>query len=90
MSHVQIVKMDEGGVNTRILAKKTKADFRRIEAASLKMRVCFASAEGKCFFVRLFSTLQLNTHFISVIARTRLDYEDVAKAEKPYARRWML
>jgi hypothetical protein len=81
MSDIQIVKMDEGGVNARILAKETKADFRRIEAASLKMRVCFTSADGKRFFVRLFSTLQLNTHFISVIARTRLDHDDVAKIE---------
>jgi len=81
MSDIQIVKMDEGGVNARILAKETKADFRRIEAASLKLRACFTSAEGKRFFVRLFSTLQLNTHFISVIARTRLDHEDVTKVE---------
>ena len=81
MSDIQMVKMDEGGVNARILAKETKADFRRIEAASLKMRACFTSAEGKRFFVRLFSTLQLNTHFISVIARTRLDHDDVAKVE---------
>ncbi len=81
MSDIQIVKMDEGGVNARILAKETKADFRRIEAASLKMQARFTSAEGKRFFVRLFSTLQLNTHFISVIARTRLDHEDVAKVE---------
>ncbi len=81
MVDVQIVKMDEGGVNARILAKETKADFRRIEAASLKMRARFTSAEGKRFFVRLFSTLQLNTHFISVIARTRLDHNDVAKVE---------
>lgn len=81
MSDVQIVKMDEGGVNARILAKETKADFRRIEAASLKMSARFTSAEGKRFFVRLFSTLQLNTHFISVIARTRLDHDDVAKVE---------
>jgi len=81
MSDIQIVKMDEGGVNARILAKETKADFRRIEAASLKMQARFTSAEGKRFFVRLFSTLQLNTHFISVIARTRLDHDDVAKVE---------
>lgn len=78
---VQIVKMDQGGVNERILAKETKADFRRIEAASIKMPARFTSAEGKRFFVRLFSTLQLNAHFISVIARTRLDHEDIAKVE---------
>ena len=81
MSDTQIVKMDQGGVNARILAKETKADFRRIEAASVKMPARFTSAEGKRFFVRLFNTLQLNTHFISVIARTRLDHEDIAKVE---------
>ncbi|NTV70034.1 MAG: DUF1845 family protein [Azonexaceae bacterium] len=81
MSEIQIVKVDEGGVNARILAKEAKADFRRVEAASLKMPTRFASAEGKRFFARLFNTLQLNTHFISVIARTRLDHDDVAKIE---------
>ena len=81
MSESQIVKVDQGGVNARILAKEAKADFRRVEAASLKMPTRFTSAEGKRFFARLFNTLQLNTHFISVIARTRLDHEDVAKIE---------
>jgi len=75
------VKVDQGGVNARILAKEAKADFRRVEAASLKMPTRFTSAEGKRFFARLFNTLQLNTHFISVIARTRLDHEDVTKIE---------
>ncbi len=81
MPEIQIVKVDEGGVNARILAKEAKADFRRVEAASLKMPTRFTSAEGKRFFARLFNTLQLNTHFISVIARTRLDHEIVAKIE---------
>lgn len=77
----QIVKTDEGAVNARILAREAKADFRRIEAASIKMVTRLASAEGKRLFVRFFSTLQLNTHFISVLARTRLDSDDVAKVE---------
>ena len=68
MSDIEIVKMDQGGVNARILAKETKTDFRRIEAASLKMPTRFTSAEGKRFFVRLFNTQQLNAHFISAIA----------------------
>ena len=80
MSEIQIVKWTRG-VNARILAKEAKADFRRVEAASLKMPTRFTSAEGKRFFARLFNTLQLNTHFISVIARTRLEHEDVAKIE---------
>ena len=81
MPEIQIVKVDQGGVNARILAKEAKADFRRVEAASLKLPTRFTSAEGKRFFARLFNTLQLNTHFISVIARTRLDHEDVTKIE---------
>lgn len=81
MSELQIVKMDEGGVNARILARETKADFRRVEAASLKIPTRFTSAEGKRFFVRHFNTLQLNVHFISVIARTRLDHEEIEQVE---------
>lgn len=77
----QIVRLDQGGVNARILARESKADFRRVEAASVKIAARFYSAEGKRIFVRMFSTLQLNTYFISVIARTRLDHEDIQKIE---------
>lgn len=82
MSEIEIVKVDQGAVNARILAKEAKADFRRVEAASLKIPTRFTSAEGKRFFARLFNTLQLNAHFISVIARTRLDHGDVTKIEE--------
>lgn len=81
MADTQIVKMDEGAVNARILAKEVKVDFRRVEAASVKMMARFASAEAKRQFVRYFSTLQLNAHFVSVIARTKLKPEDVARVE---------
>ena len=81
MSEIEIVKVDQGGVNARILAREAKADFRRVEAASLKIPTRFTSAEGKRFFARLFNTLQLNTHFISMIARTRLDHADIARIE---------
>lgn len=77
-----IVKIDQGRVNERILAKEMKTDFRRVEGASIKMMARFTSAEGKRLFVRLFNTLQLNAHFISVIARTRLDSDGVAKVEQ--------
>lgn len=80
-SGAQIVKTDEGAVNARILAREAKVDFRRVEAASIKVVTRLTSAEGKRLFVRFFSTLQLNAHFISVLARTRLDSDDVAKVE---------
>lgn len=81
MPEIDIVKHDQGGVNARILARENKADFRRVEAASVKLKASFASAEGKRMFVRYFSTLQLSAHFISVIARTRIDHADVARVE---------
>lgn len=81
MADTVFVKHDQGGVNARILARETKADFRRVEAASLKLKASFASAEGKRMFIRYFNTFQLNLHFISVITRTRLDHEDVSKVE---------
>ena len=81
MSDIEIVKLDQGGVNARILARQAKVDFRRVEGASLKMPTRFTSAEGKRSFVRMFNTLQLNTHFIAVIARTRLDHDDIGRIE---------
>lgn len=75
------VLTDQGGVNTRILAREAKVDFRRIEAASLKLPTRFNSAEGKRLFVRLFNTLQLNAHFVSVIARTKLDAAEIQRTE---------
>jgi hypothetical protein len=81
MADTQIVKVDQGAVNARILAKEVKADFRRIETASVKMMTHFTSAEGKRIFVRYFATLQLNAHFISVIARIKLKHEDIERVE---------
>lgn len=75
------VKVDQGAVNARILAREVKVDFRRVEAASLKMRTRLTSAEAKRLFVRMFNTLQLNTHFIQVIARTRVDHPEVERIE---------
>ena len=81
MPDIDIVKHDQGGVNARILARENKADFRRVEAASIKLKASFASAEGKRMCVRYVSTLHLSAHFISVIARTRIDHADVARVE---------
>ena len=81
MADTHSAHVDQDAVNNRILAKEVKADFRRVEAASVKMMSHFTSAEAKRIFVRYFSTLQLNVHFISVIARTKLNHEDVEQAE---------
>ncbi|KQP23663.1 AcaB family transcriptional regulator [Pseudorhodoferax sp. Leaf267] len=81
MAAIEVVQLDHGGVNARILARENKADFRRVEAASLKIPSRFASPDGKRAFVRYFNTFQLGSHFVSVIARTRLDPAKVAEAE---------
>ncbi|MGJ9418719.1 DUF1845 domain-containing protein [Massilia sp. CMS3.1] len=81
MADTKIVEMDQSEVNQRILAKEVKADFRRVEQASVKVVTHFTSAEAKRLFVRFFSTLQLNNHFVSVIARTKLKHEDVERVE---------
>jgi hypothetical protein len=77
MANAEIVRVDEGGAKPPILAKEARVDFRRVEAASLEITTRFSSAEGK----RMFNALQLNTRFFSVIARTRLDHEDIGKIE---------
>ena len=75
------VRLDPTRANARILAGEERVDFRRVEAASLKMPARFTSAEGKRLFMRFFATLQLNTHFISVVARTRLQGAEIARVE---------
>jgi hypothetical protein len=81
MPDTRIVKVDQGAVNNRILAREVRTDFRRIEAASVKMTTRLMSAEAKRLFVRFFHSLQLNAHFISVIARVKLKHEDIERVE---------
>lgn len=82
MQEESIVRMPSQSINDRILARVAKADFRRMEGASVKMRTEFMSPEGKRLFVRLFNSLQLQMHFISIIARTRLPLEEIEQAEQ--------
>lgn len=81
MPDTHIVKVDHDAINNRILAKQAKADFRRVEAASVKMMTHFTSAEAKRMYVRFFSTVQLNAHFVSVIGRAKLKHDDVERVE---------
>lgn len=81
MKNDATIKLDQGGINARILAKEAKTDFRRVEAASRKIPAVFGSPEVKRLFVRFFNSMQLNMHFISVMARARLPQEAVEKIE---------
>ena len=75
------IRLDQGGINARILAKEAKVDFRRVESASRKIQATFSSPEVKRLFVRYFNSMQLNTYLISVIARTKLPHVIIEKVE---------
>ena len=36
--HDAIIRLDQRGINARILAQEAKADFRRVESASRKIQ----------------------------------------------------
>jgi hypothetical protein len=82
MSETALAVMDRGEANKRILGKdEYRADFRRVEGASLKRKTALASAEGKRIFARCFYTLQINMYFVSILGRTKLPHESVEEIE---------
>ncbi len=54
------IRLDEGGINARILAKEATVDFRRVESASRKIHATFHSPEVKRLFVRYLNSMQLH------------------------------
>jgi hypothetical protein len=73
---------DDGRVNERILTKEARRDYlERVESSRLPIRTVLHSPEGKRLFLRVFDSLQLSAHFVSVIARTGLPHEFVEKVE---------
>jgi hypothetical protein len=79
--------MDAGGANRRILARQAAADYRRVEQASIKRRTDLRSPEAKRLFARCFHSLQLNTYFVSEVARAHLSREDVEQVEQTLRKR---
>lgn len=83
MTANSLARMDKGDANRRILAKEEyRADFRRVEGASLKRRTLLKSAEGKRIFARCFYSFQASVYFISTLGRTKLPHESVEKIEQ--------
>ena len=76
-----IIRLDQGGINARILAKEAKTDFRRVESASRKIPTILRSPEVKRLLVRYFNSMQLNIYLISVIARAKLPHEFIENVE---------
>jgi len=82
MSENRLAMLDQGEANRRILGKdEARADFRRVEAASLKRKTSLASAEGKRIFVRCFYSFQASMYFVSTMGRTKLPHEYVEQIE---------
>ena len=75
------IRLDQGGINARILAKQAKVDFRRVESASRKIPTTFYSPEVKRLFVRYLNGMQLNIYLVSVIARAKLPHVVIEKVE---------
>lgn len=75
------IRLDQGDINARILAKEAKVDFRRVESASRKIPTTFHSPEVKRLFVRYLNSMQLNIYLISVIARTKLPHVVIETVE---------
>lgn len=76
-SGLSTIHDDHGETNVRLLAREVKADFRRVESASRKIRTILQSPEGKRLFLRFFNSSSLNMHFISVIAPISLPANEV-------------
>src|SRR6202795_2360242 len=75
------IRLDEGGINARLLANEAKVDFRRVESASRKIQATFHSPEVKRLFVRYLNSMQLNMYLISVIGRTKLPHSLIEQVE---------
>jgi hypothetical protein len=83
MNETALALLDSGEANRRILAKdEYRADFRRVEAASLKRKTCLASAEGKRIFARCFYSFQASMYFVSTLGRTKLPRESIEQIEQ--------
>jgi hypothetical protein len=83
MTEMTLARMDAGETNRRILSKDDyRADFRRVEAASLKRMTNLKSGEGKRLFARCFYSFQASLYLISALGRTKLPLEYVEQIEQ--------
>lgn len=76
------VRADHGAINARLLARQASADFRHVEAASVKITTRFVSAEAKRIVVRYFPSYQLSGYYVSIIARRTLPADVIVRAEQ--------
>lgn len=79
---------DEHETNNKVGAKKPRKDhFARIESAQMRKPIVLSSPHTQRLYRRYFESMELQTHFVSVIARTRLPHRVVEKVEANLRRR---
>jgi hypothetical protein len=75
--------VEDGRINERIVRKEATRDYlAKVESASKKIATRLRSPEIKRLFLRYFDSMQLNTHFISRIAPTKLPHDAIEKIEE--------
>ena len=83
MNTTRLAVIDTGQVNERILNKdEYRADFRKVEGASLKRTTHLSSPHAKRMFARCFYSFQASMYFISQLGRAKLDHEVVERIEQ--------
>ena len=83
MTSTRLAVIDTGQVNERILNKdEYRADFRKVEGASLKRTTHLSSPHAKRMFARCFYSFQASMYFISQLGRAKLDHEVVERIEQ--------
>lgn len=83
MTSTRLAVIDSGQVNERILNKdEYRADFRKVEGASLKRTTHLSSPHAKRMFARCFYSFQASMYFISQLGRAKLDHDVVERIEQ--------
>mgnify|MGYP001185913089 FL=1 len=83
LTHTRLAVIDQGEANERILNKEEyRADFRKVEGASVKRKTQLASPEAKRMFARCFYSFQASMYFISQLGRTKLDHAIIERIEE--------
>lgn len=83
MTATRLAVIDTGQVNERILNKdEYRADFRKVEGASLKRTTHLSSPHAKRMFARCFYSFQASMYFISQLGRAKLDHGVVERIEQ--------
>lgn len=80
-SEVESIRPVDGGLVHTKLMSRAQANYRDIEAASLKVTSELCSPEAKRMLLRYYPSVQRNVQWISGVARRRLGDEHIRQVE---------